>query len=355
MPWDPNEGAGRGEGGGGGFEAPELRLPSNLLGIVTLVLLGVGALFALRSSFFTVGPDETAVVLRLGRFSHTAPPGFHLRLPFGVDAVKVFATTRVLKEEFGFRTVRADARTEYSRASFNAESLMLTGDLNVADVEWIVQYRIQDPARLWFRLDEPRQTVRDVAEAVMRQVIGNRTVDTVLTSGRAQIEEEAKRSMSEVLKAYDAGIAVVAVQLQNVTPPEPVQPSFNDVNRAEQDREKLENEALARRNRDIPSARGEAQRRIDQSLGYQQTRVNRAHGEVARFRDLLREYRKAPEVTRRRLYLETTARVLPEVEELIIVDASLGARALPHLDLGVAGGATAASPAPPAAGKGGGR
>lgn len=328
-------------------------MPANLIGIVALVVLGVGALLALRTSFFTVGPDETAVVLRLGRFSHTADPGFHLRLPFGLDEVKVFATTRVLKEEFGFRTVRADVRTEYSRANFDRESLMLTGDLNVADVEWIVQYRIRDPARLWFRLSEPRQTVRDVAEAVMRQVIGNRTVDAVLTTGRSMIEEEARRSMGQVLGAYDAGIEIVAVQLQNVTPPEPVQPSFNDVNRAEQDREKLENDALAKRNREIPNAHGEAQRRIDRSLGYQQARINQAKGEVARFTELLREYRKAPEVTRRRIYLETMGRVLPELDDVLIVDESVGRSALPLLDLAGRGASVPAAPA--ATGKAGGK
>ena len=341
MPWDPTEIPG-GAGRGGGGASPEFQLPRNLLGIIALVVLGVGALLAVRTSFFTVGPDETAVVLRLGTFSHTADPGFHLRLPFGLDEVKVFATTRVLKEEFGFRTVRADVRTEYARANFDAESLMLTGDLNVADVEWIVQYRVRDPARLWFRLSEPRQTVRDVAEAVMRQVIGNRTVDAVLTTGRSQIEDEARRSMTQVLGAYDAGIEVVAVQLQNVTPPEPVQPSFNDVNRAEQDREKLENDARARANREIPNARGEAQRRIDRALGYKEARINQARGEVARFTELLREYRKAPEVTRRRLYLETLGRVLPEVDDLVLLDESVARGALPHLDL-------AAPPAPAAA------
>ena len=351
MPWNPDEirNAASGSGsGGGGLKPPELRLPANLVGIIALVALVATVLLGGRTAFFTVGPDEAAVVLRLGRYSHTAGPGFHLCLPFGIDRTKIFATTRVLKEEFGFRTVRADVRTEYSRAEFDDESWMLTGDLNVADVEWIVQYRIRDPVKLWFHLAEPQQTVRDVSEAVMRQIVGNRTVDAVLTTGRAQIEDDARKSMIKVLKEYDAGIDIVAVQLQNVTPPEPVQPSFNDVNRAEQDREKLENEGLARRNREIPAAHGEAARRIDQAEGYREARVNRARGEASRFTDLLREYRKAPEVTRRRLWLETVSRVLPELDELVVVDAAVARGTLPVLPL-LAGGATGSAHSAPAA------
>lgn len=331
MPWNPDEI--RNAANGGGLRPPELRLPANLLAIVAMVALAAVVLLGARSAFFTVGPDEAGVVLRLGRYSYTAGPGFHLCLPFGIDTSKIFATTRVLKEEFGFRTVRADIRTEYARPEMDDESWMLSGDLNVADVEWIVQYRIYDPVKLYLHLDEPSQTVRDVSEAVMRQIVGNRTVDAVLTTGRAAIEEEARASMNAVLKDYDAGIEIVAVQLQNVTPPEPVQASFNDVNRAEQDREKLENEGLARRNREIPAAKGEAKRREDQAEGYREARVAKAHGEASRFTDVLREYRKAPEVTRRRLWVETMGRVLPEVDELVIVDEAVARGALPVLPL----------------------
>jgi membrane protease subunit HflK len=208
---------------------------------------------------------------------------------------------------------------------------VLTGDLNVADVEWIVQYRIQDPKAFWFHLDEPEQTVRDVSESVVRMVIGNRSVDEVLTVGRSRIESEAFETMQKVLNDYDSGLKVVAVQLQNVTPPEPVQGSFNDVNRAEQDREKLENEALAKKNREIPKARGEAKRAIDRAKGYEVDRVNAARGETSRFLALLGEYKKAPEVTRARIYLESMRKVMGSVDDLTVLEQGSGV--LPILDV----------------------
>ena len=317
MAWNPYDGK---QPSNGQPEIPELQLPPNLIGWIAAAVLALSVLLGARTSFYTVGTDEQAVVLRLGKFAQVAEPGFHLRLPFGIDKVQVFATTRVLKEEFGFRTLRVDTRTEYSKQRFADESLMLTGDLNIADVGWIVQYRVRDPRAVWFNLAEPEQTVRDVAESVMRKVVGNRTVDHVLTTGRSRIEAEAMRQMQQVLDRYKSGLRVVAVQLQNVTPPKPVQASFNDVNRAEQDREKMENEALASLNREIPNARGEAKRAVDRALGYKVDRVNRAKGEVARFNGLLREYRKAPEVTRQRIYLETLGRVLPHTKNLTVLD-----------------------------------
>ncbi len=328
MAWNPYEdnqsnGSGGGGFGGGGTEKPEFELPANLIGWVAIAIVVLGVLLGGRSAFYTVGPDEQAVVLRLGKFAEIAESGFHIKLPFGIDTVKVFATTRVLKEEFGFRTLRADTRTEYSKQRFDEESLMLTGDLNIADVEWIVQFRITDPKKVWFNIAEPEQTVRDVAESVTRRVVGNRTVDLALTTGRAGIEVEAKMQMQEVLDSYTSGITMVALQLQNVTPPTAVQASFNDVNRAEQDREKMENEALAQLNREIPNAKGEANRTIDQAEGYSVDRVNRAKGNVARFLGILKEYRRAPEVTRTRLYLETLGRVLPHTTEVTVLDEKL--------------------------------
>lgn len=327
MAWNPyedeqNKGGGGGFGGGG-TATPEFELPPNILGWVAMAVVVIGLLLGGRTALYTVGPDEQAVVLRLGQFSEIAEPGFHFKLPFGIDHVKVFATTRVLKEEFGFRTLRADTRTEYSKQRFDEESLMLSGDLNIADVEWIVQFRIADPKKMWFNLAEPKQTVRDVAESVTRRVVGNRTVDLVLTTGRSRIEVEAKRQMQQVLDSYNSGIKMVALQLQNVTPPKPVQASFNDVNRAEQDREKMENEALAQLNREIPRAKGEAKRTIDQAEGYKVDRVNRAKGNVARFLGIMKEYKRAPAVTRTRLYLETLGRVLPHTTEVTVLDEDM--------------------------------
>ncbi len=352
MAWNPYEDNNNtgGGGGDGGFETPEISLPPNLIGWAAVAVVVLGLLIGGRSAFYTVGPDEQAVVLRLGKFADVAEPGFHFKLPFGIDRVKVYATTRVLKEEFGFRTLRADTRTEYSKQRFDEESLVLTGDLNIADVEWIVQYRIRDPQMVWFNLAEPEQTVRDVAESVVRRVVGNRTVDHVLTTGRSRIEVEALKQMQQVLDEYKSGIRIVALQLQNVTPPKPVQSSFNDVNRAEQDREKMENEALAKVNREIPNARGEAKRSVDRAEGYKIDRINRSRGEVARFVNLLREYEKAPEVTRRRIYLETLGRVLPHTTEVTVLDSDLKG-VLPMLPLK---GGTAEAIAPAARGKKGG-
>lgn len=333
MTLRPVHGGGDGRGGGG-VDFPDLDLPKNLLGwLFGALLVAVGGL-GVASSFYTVGPDEEAVVLRLGKLHTVAGPGFHARLPYFIDRIQKVPVRRVHKEEFGFRTIRAGARTEYSQQDFTDESIMLSGDLNIADVEWIVQYRIAEPTAWWFHISEPEQTVRDVAESVVRQVVGNRTVDEVLTVGRSAIEVEAAARMQEILTAYESGLKVVALQLQNVTPPGPVQASFNDVNRAEQDREKLENEALARLNREIPNARGEAQRAIDRAEGYRTNRVNTAEGDAARFTSILEEYRKAPEVTRRRIHLEALARVLPAVSDITVLDkAAAGAGALPLLDL----------------------
>ncbi len=338
MAWNPYEnqpegGGGRGGGPGDGFEAPEFNLPKNLVALIFYGLIGLLVLASVRGSFYRVEAEEEAVVLRFGRFIDKAPPGLHVKLPFGIDTVHKIAIESVHKEEFGFRTQRAGTRTQYSAARFDDESLMLTGDLNVADVEWVVQYKVSDPTTYFFNLSEPEQTVRDVAESVVRQVVGNRTVDHVLTTGRSRVEARSKELMQKILNSYKSGIRVTLVQLQNVTPPEPVQASFNDVNRAEQDMEKLENEARAKFNREIPNARGEAKRAVDRAEGYRADRVNRAKGNVARFLGILKEYKKAPEVTRTRMYFESMAKVLPHTGEITVIDSDIKG-VLPHLNVG---------------------
>ena len=336
MAWNPYENqpeSGGGGGSGDGFVAPEFNLPKNLVALIFYGMLGLLALIAVRGAFYSVDAEEQALVLRFGQFTHTAPPGLHVKLPFGIDTVHKVAIESVHKEEFGFRTQRAGTRTQYSPARFDDESLMLTGDLNVADVEWVVQYKVNDPKAYFFNLSEPEQTVRDVAESVVRQVVGNRTVDHVLTIGRSRVEAHSKLLMQQILDAYNSGIRITLVQLQNVTPPEPVQASFNDVNRAEQDMEKLENEALAQFNREVPNAKGEAKRAIDRAQGYRTDRVNRAHGDVARFVGILKEYQKAPDVTRRRMYFETLGKILPHTGDVTVIDTSIKG-VLPHLDIG---------------------
>lgn len=317
----------------GGFDPQNFSMGARWAQWLLYAALAIGVFAAARGSFYTVDTEEKAVVLRLGRLQSIEGPGFHFKLPFDIDEIERFPTERVLKEEFGFRTTKAGVRSEFAKAPYVQESLSLTGDLNIADVEWIVQYRITDPTEYWFHLQEPGQTVRDLSEAVLREVIGSRTVDQVLTVGRSEIEVECQRLLQAALSSYKSGIKVVAVQLRNVTPPEPVQASFNDVNRAEQDREKLIDQAKASYNREIPAAEGEALRTVEQAEGMRVDRVNRAKGDVARFNSILTEYRKAPEVTRRRIYLETMARVLPSVDSITVIDSHAGTGVLPVMQL----------------------
>lgn len=289
-----------------------------IVGVVGLLMLAT----QVWSSWFTVQPEETGVVQRFGAVVRTVGPGLHFKFPLGVETVRLVPTARVLKEEFGFRTVATAAgqRTQYADKTFKDVSLMLTGDLNVIDVQWIVQYRIEDPILYLFRIREPRQTIRDISEAVMRRVVGNRLGSDVLTVGRVAVSTEVKEEMQKILTLYETGVRLVTVELQDVTPPDTVKPAFNEVNEARQDRERTINQAQEQANREIPKARGEASRAITEAEGYAVERVNRASGEATRFRAVLEEYQRAPEVTRRRLYLEAMGTVLPEAKALYIVD-----------------------------------
>jgi membrane protease subunit HflK len=284
--------------------------------------LAVLVVILLWSSWFTVQPEETGVVQRFGAVVRTVGPGLHFKLPYGIETARLVPTARVLKEEFGFRTTATPAgqRTQYADKTFKDVSLMLTGDLNVIDVQWIVQYRIEDPILYLFRIREPRQTIRDIAEAVMRRVVGNRLGSDVLTVGRVAVSTEVKEEMQKILTDYETGVRLVTVELQDVTPPDSVKPAFNEVNEARQDRERTINQAQEQANREIPKARGEAARTITEAEGHAVERVNRANGEATRFRAILEEYQRAPEVTRRRLYLEAMGAILPEAKALYIVD-----------------------------------
>jgi len=292
---------------------------------ITAAIVGALLLIFLWSTWFTVQPEETGIVQRFGAVNRTAGPGLHFKFPAGIERVRLVPTARVLKEEFGFGTAftAAGGRTQYvaDKKAFKDVSLMLTGDLNVIDVQWIVQYRIEDPVRYLFRVRESQQTIRDIAEAVMRRVVGNRLGSDVLTVGRVAVSTEVKEEMQKILSEYETGVRLVTVELQDVTPPDPVKPAFNEVNEARQDRERTINQAQERANREIPKARGEATRTITEAEGYAVERVNRANGEATRFRAILAEYQRAPEVTRRRLYLEAVASILPEANALYIVDS----------------------------------
>lgn len=287
--------------------------------LVVLALLGGAATIT-----YTVEPDEEAVLLRFGKYIETKPPGLHFKLPWGIDSTIKVKTKLVLQEEFGFRTKSVTGkRTTYSNKSFNKESVMLTGDLNVADVEWIVQYQIAQPEKFLFNARNATQNLRDVSEAVMRRVVGDRAVDEILTTGRAEIAVEAKQLMEEILKKYDMGIQLVSVKLQDVNPPDAVKSSFNEVNAAKQDQEKAINQAEKEYNRVIPEARGKAKQKIAEAEGFAASVVNRAQGDAANFRQVALAYKTAPNITRERLYLEAVERVFSEVSDLTIVDADI--------------------------------
>ncbi len=289
------------------------------------------------SSWFTVDPEEVGVVLRFGKYVRTVNPGLNFKWPFGVETVYKVPVQRQLKQEFGFRTLRPGVRTQYSKNRYTDESLMLTGDLNAAQVEWIVQYRIADPYKYLFRIRNAESTFRDINEAVMREIIGDRTVNEVLTVGRQEIATSAEVAIQKLATQYETGIKVDQVVLQDVNPPDEVKPAFNEVNEAQQEKEKLINQARSEYNKVIPKARGEAQRIIEEAHGYALERVNTAQGDVARFNALFNQYRRAKEVTKQRMYLETMNDVLQKVGRKLITDKK-ATGILPLFDLSKLGG-----------------
>ena len=287
--------------------------PAIVLAVVALVGLGAW------TAYYTVPSDSVAVVQRFGKYLKDVPPGLHFKLPLGVDVATIVPVKRQLKEEFGFATAGATDPYQIPRDA-KQETQMVTGDLNAALVEWVVQYRISDPVKFLFDVREPRGTLRDVSESVMREVVGDRTVDEVITIGRQEIETEALTKMQALATKYAMGISIDQVQLKNINPPEAVQASFNEVNQAQQEKEKLINEARRDYNKVIPLAEGEKDQRIREADGYRLKRINEAEGDAARFSALLAEYIKAPEVTRRRIYIETLQDVMPGIRSKIIVD-----------------------------------
>lgn len=285
--------------------------------VAAALLLALGLL----SSIYTVEPSEQAVILRFGRYVSTQPPGLHFKLPFGIEEATKVKTKVILQEEFGFRSSgAAGGRTAYAEDAFKSESLTLTGDLNVANVEWIVQYQISDPKKYLFNAREVLKNLRDISQSVLRRVVGDRIVSQVLTTGRAEIAEEAHRLTQEVLDRYDLGVRIVTIKLQDVNPPESVRPAFNEVNAAKQDQEKAINQAEREYNKVIPEAVGKAEQTIRDAEGYATAAVNRAEGDADRFRSVLQAYQIAPTITRTRLYLETMEELYGRFESLTIVD-----------------------------------
>ena len=273
------------------------------------------------SSFYTVQPDEEAVVLRFGKYLKTATPGLHFKIPMGVDKAIKVKTKLVLQQEFGFRThSTSGARTSYQSGDFDSESLMLTGDLNVADVEWITQFQISEPQKYLFHVSDPEQNIRDISEAVMRRVVGDKLVTEVLTVGRAKISSQAKELTQEILNRYDMGVKIVSVKLQDVNPPEAVKPSFNEVNAAKQEQEQSINKAEKFYNQVIPEARGLAEKQIAEAEGYATELLNRAKGDAEKFNLIYQEYKKAPQITKDRMYLETIEKILGDLKNITVVD-----------------------------------
>jgi membrane protease subunit HflK len=290
---------------------------------VVVILVGLVLLLIVYSSIFTIEPEEVGVVLAFGKYTRTVEPGLRFKWPWPIEIKIKVPVQRQLKEEFGFRTERASVRSSYSERGFAGESLMLTGDLNVAVVEWTTQYRVSDPYKYLFKVRNVTETFRDMNEAVMRTVVGDRSVSEVLTIGRQEIASEVERRLQEMCDQYETGIRVEQIVLQDVNPPDEVKDSFNEVNQAQQERERLINEARREFNRVIPLARGEAQQMIQTAEGYATDRVNRARGDAALFNELLQAYLRAPEVTRRRIYLETMQEVLPGIEKKVVLDSEL--------------------------------
>ncbi len=315
----------------------KFNLQKGLIPVVILILLLVIGGY---SSFYEVDTEETGVVLRFGKFVSFADPGLNFKIPFGVEQVYLVPTGRVLKEEFGYRTVIPGIRTTFSKRGLEEESLTLTGDLNVSDVEWIVQFQVADPFKYIFNIKDPVGAIRDIAEAMVRRAIGNADVTQVLTTARATLASEIELNLQKTLNQYDIGVRIVTVKFQDVTPPDPVKDAFNEVNEAEQQKESLIFQAREQFNREVPRARGEAKRALQEAEGYAVERINKARGETNRFLALLTEYKKAPEVTRRRIHLETLEEVLPRLEETYIMDnKNIGVLPLLPLRKSLEGGA----------------
>ncbi len=304
---------------------------------ITWIVLGLILIMGLKGVIYSIGPDEVGVIQRFGKYTGLSSPGLHAKLPFGIDKATPIKVEKIFKEEFGTRSLGAESRAGRSYGVDLEEYLMLTGDLNILDVRWIVQFKIKDPIKLLFVVRNPLNVIRDVSEIVMRRLVGDYSVDEVLTIKREEIDHLAQIEMQKILDDYQTGVQIITVKLLDVNPPDKVKPAFNEVNEAKQEKEKMINQAWEAYNKAIPKASGEAERTIREAEGYSLDKINRAKGESDRFLVTLSEYKKAPEITRKRLYLETLAEVLPKAKEKYIIDPRQSS-ILPLLDIGKKGG-----------------
>ncbi|MGD9938278.1 MAG: FtsH protease activity modulator HflK [Clostridia bacterium] len=306
-----------------------LKLGTIILGVVVIAIIGVFA-----TSFFVVDQTEEAVLLTLGRYTKTVGAGLHFKFPLGIQQNYNVKTKVVQTEQFGFRTAQAGVQTRYEEQSYPEESTMLTGDLNIVDVEWIIQYRIKDPKAWLFNMDDRPKTIRDISQSTINMLVGDRTILDVIGPQRTLIEEAGTQLMNETLNGYGLGVEIIAVRLQNIVPPTGVQAAFEDVNMAQQDMNRLINEGKEAYNKEIPRARGEADQVVQIARGYASERVNRANGDVARFVSVYDEYRKAPDVTRDRLYYEMMEAIFAQEAGTDLIDRELG-NFIPLKNLGV--------------------
>jgi membrane protease subunit HflK len=326
-------------------------------GAIVIVLL-VAAAVGLITLIYTVPADSAGVVQRLGKYNRTTQPGIHVKIPYWIETATAVPVKKVQKEEFGFRTLKAGVDSQYlgveeidagrsspedlqrlidesgerdprgrsfrlterAKQVLKSEYVMLTGDLNITDVEWIVQYKVKNPENYLFNVREPRQTIRDASQAVMRQLVGDGSVDEAITIGRIEYENSAEEMVQSLLDEYETGIDVVTVKIQSSNPPQRVRPAFNEVNKALQQKEQRINEARRAYNEVIPKTEGEAEKLIESAKGYKAERVNRAEGDVAKFEKVYEEYQKAPEIMKQRMYLETMAELLPQISEKWIIE-----------------------------------
>jgi len=314
-------------------EVKNMKLPHLPQKKILLWIVIIALAIIILTGLYTINPEEVGVIQRFGKYVNTTEPGLHFKIPFGIDKLTKVPIKEIKKEEFGFRTIQAGIKSRFSSQDYSNESLMLTGDTNIADVEWIVQYRIKDPYNYLFVIRNMRNTIRSVSEYVVRQIVGDRSVDEVIILDRKDIAYQSKDMMQKVLDKYNAGIEIVTIKLQNVNPPDKVKPAFNAVNSAKQEKERITNDAWQKYNQVIPEAKGKAKRTIEEAEGYAVNRVNRAEGDANKFIEVWKQYRTAKTVTKKRMYLETLQEILPKVDKIYLVDEDQKG-ILPLLDLG---------------------
>ncbi len=315
-------------------EAKKVKLPDKKKIITFIVIIGI--VMFIYTGLYTVDAEEAGVVQRFGKYLTTTAPGLHFKIPFGIDVLTKVKVKMVYKEEFGFRTLAAGVNTRYSTRDFSDESLMLTGDLNIADVQWIVQYKIKDPVQYLFKVQNVQESIRDLSESAMRLVVGDRSIDEAIVLSRKEIAFKTQEVLQENLDKLQSGIEIVTVIHQDVNPPKKVQPAFNEVNSAKQEEERIVNNAWKEYNQIIPEAKGKAKQIIEEAQGYAVNRINRAQGDASRFVQLYEKYRSAKQVTKDRMYIETMSEVLPKIENIYIVDKEQSG-ILPLLNLGKGG------------------